>query len=134
MKKNAFTLVEIMTVLVILGVMAGLGLPRIFSKLEESRFSEGLSAIQTLCAAQLRYNIDHGAYTGTCTDLDVDIKTANFNAPVCDATNTAGNPLAKITRTGGAYTIQVYYDAGTQLPVLSCTGCTANLTNILSAR
>ncbi|MBF0595310.1 MAG: prepilin-type N-terminal cleavage/methylation domain-containing protein [Candidatus Omnitrophica bacterium] len=132
MDKRGFTLAEIMTVVAILGIMAGLGLPRIFGKLEEARFSEGLSAAQAVYASQMRYSLDHGgAYSDDCSLLDLTVKTANFtNPPTCSSSN---NPLVSLSRSNGAYTISVTYDSVNQKPVFSCPTCTANLKNILNA-
>ncbi|MEW5894890.1 MAG: prepilin-type N-terminal cleavage/methylation domain-containing protein [Candidatus Omnitrophota bacterium] len=50
-KPSAFTLLEIIIVIIIIGVLAGLGLPRLFKSIEESRLSEAAANISSLRSA-----------------------------------------------------------------------------------
>ena len=74
-KKNGFTLLEIIIVIIIVGVLASLALPRFFAIIEYSRSTEALTAIGVVrqsierCYLQL-----DGTYTGCndFTDLDIE--------------------------------------------------------------
>jgi general secretion pathway protein G len=67
-KKNdarGFTLIELMVVLVILGVLASLIVPRIMSRPEEARRIKARVDIQSLETALKLYNLDSGDYPTT---------------------------------------------------------------------
>lgn len=109
-------MIELIIVIVILGVVATLAIPRMSGTTEQARLSEGISAIESFHAAQMRYALEHsGAYTNNCTLLDIDITPKNFGAPVCAASGSVS-----MTRNGGAYTV-----TETIAGVFSCSGsCT----------
>ncbi len=130
--KSGFTLLEIIIVIIIVGVLASLALPRFFATVEFSRSTEALAAITAIRQSMERcYLQKNGNYT-TCTTfavLDLEnpanspnshftygIPSANATAYVVTATrntrdggvNTSGLGLAQdlsgITRSGvGAF-------------------------------
>jgi general secretion pathway protein G len=63
--RRGFTLIELMVVLVILGVLAGLIVPRIMNRPEEARRTKAKVQIQSLETALKLYNIDNGNYPTT---------------------------------------------------------------------
>ncbi len=66
--KSGFTLIEIMIVVIIIGVLASLALPKFFSTVEYSRSQEALSAIATVRGGLERYYVSKGnSYTGATT-------------------------------------------------------------------
>ena len=69
MKKNlnnrGFTLIELMVVIVILGILAGLIVPRIMSRPEEARQAKATIQIESLETALKLYNLDNGSYPST---------------------------------------------------------------------
>ena len=62
---QGFTLIELMVVLVILGVLASLIVPRIMSRPEEARRIKARVDIQSLETALKLYNLDSGDYPTT---------------------------------------------------------------------
>jgi len=62
---RGFTLIELMVVLVILGVLASLIVPRIMSRPEEARRIKARVDIQSLETALKLYNLDNGDYPTT---------------------------------------------------------------------
>jgi general secretion pathway protein G len=62
---RGFTLIELMVVLVILGVLASLIVPRIMSRPEEARRIKAQVDIQSLETALKLYNLDNGDYPTT---------------------------------------------------------------------
>ena len=118
--KKAFTMVEVIIVVVILGVIASLAIPRMSGNTEQAIASEAFSLLETMHAAQKRYELEHGTgvFTANCALLDVDVAPKNFGAPTCAAT---GN--VQMTRNGaGGYTV-----AKSIAGVFSCAGCPANI-------
>ena len=67
-KKEGFTLLEIIVVIIILGVLAGLALPRLFSNIEFSRSAEALNAIGVIRGSVERCALMRGGY-GQCSPL-----------------------------------------------------------------
>lgn len=60
-----FTLIELMVVIVILGILAGLVIPRITEKPEEARRVKAELQIQELSSALKEFKIDNGFYPST---------------------------------------------------------------------
>lgn len=70
-KQSGFTLLEIIIVIIIVGVLASLALPRFFHTVEYSRSTEALAALTALRQSMERcYLQNAGSYTN-CTDLTV---------------------------------------------------------------
>ncbi len=62
---RGFTLIEIMVVMVILGILAGLIVPRIMDRPEEARRTKAAIQIGSLEQALKLYKLDNGQYTST---------------------------------------------------------------------
>ena len=62
---QGFTLIEIMVVLVILGILAGLIVPRIIGRPDEARRMKAKIQIQSLETALQLYKLDTGNYPST---------------------------------------------------------------------
>ena len=102
---------EIITVVIIAGVLASLVLPRYTGTIERARSEEGVQILLTLLSAQMAYEFDTGSYSDDITLLDVEIPAPkNFAVPVVDDVD----PIASITRTGG-YRLDI-----TAAGVISC--------------
>ena len=69
-KRNnqGFTLLEIIVVIIILGVLAGLALPRLFSNIEFSRSAEALNSISVVRQSIERCGLMRGSYA-TCNSF-----------------------------------------------------------------
>jgi general secretion pathway protein G len=62
---HGFTLIELMVVIVILGILAGLIVPRIMSRPEEARQAKARMQIESLETALKLYKLDNGCYPST---------------------------------------------------------------------
>jgi type IV pilus assembly protein PilE len=118
--ESAFSMMELITVLVIVGVLASIALPRYEVGIEKIRSSEGAQILTALLDAQKRYSSENGgAYTATMSDLDVTIPaSSNFNAP----TVSASSPLATIQRIDGSSGIDDYTLTISDTGTVSCSG------------
>lgn len=120
---KAFTLLEVIIVIIIVGVLASLALPRFFRTIEFSRSTEAFSAIQVIRGGLERcYLQSQGTYVG-CTIDRLDISDPDI-APNSHFTYGASNYSA----TG--YTITATRrtnDLGTTASTISVT---QNLTTI----
>ena len=72
-KQKGFTLLEIIIVIIIVGVLASLALPRFFSTVEFSRATEALSSLQTVRSAIERCYLQTSDYTKCTAMTDLDI-------------------------------------------------------------
>jgi prepilin-type N-terminal cleavage/methylation domain-containing protein len=91
-KKSGFTLLEIIIVIIIVGVLASLALPRFFNTIEYARSTEALNTIGTIKRGADRCAMAEEAQTGTldytgCVAYP-DIGTDN---PSCSAGYVAGS-------------------------------------------
>ncbi|HOU77885.1 MAG TPA: type II secretion system major pseudopilin GspG [Syntrophales bacterium] len=86
---RGFTLIELMVVIVILGILAGLIIPRIMGRPDEARRAKARVQIESLGTALKLYKLDNGNYPTTEQGLQ-----ALVEAP-------ASGALAKNWRQGG---------------------------------
>jgi general secretion pathway protein G len=63
--RSGFTLIELMVVIVILGVLAGLIVPRLTDKPERARVVKAKMQIESLAMALKQFKLDNGFYPST---------------------------------------------------------------------
>ena len=63
--RRGFTLIEIMVVMIILGILAGLIIPRIMGRPEEARRTKARIQIESIETALKLYKLDNGSYPTT---------------------------------------------------------------------
>jgi general secretion pathway protein G len=88
-RQSGFTLIEIMVVVVILGILASIVVPRIMDKPDEARVAKAKQDIRVLESALNLYRLDNYAYPSTQQGLDALV------------TQPSGDPPAKNWKPGG---------------------------------
>jgi general secretion pathway protein G len=68
--RQGFTLIEIMVVIVILGILAGLIVPRLMDEPDKARVVKAKMQIESLLTAVRKYKLDVGDYPSTEQGLD----------------------------------------------------------------
>ena len=68
--RHGFTLIEVLVVVVILGILAGLVVPRIISRPAEARHAKARLQIESLETALKMFKMDNGFYPTTDQGLD----------------------------------------------------------------
>ncbi|MBF0122032.1 MAG: prepilin-type N-terminal cleavage/methylation domain-containing protein [Candidatus Omnitrophica bacterium] len=129
---KAFTLVEVIIVVVILGIIAGLGVPMIAGpSLEKASFSEALHQLTSYVTAEKSYYFDNNSqYAGLCGKLDVDVYFKGFDSIDCSAGGIPG--VISIRRSEGpeaGYHVKV--DATKSPPEYKCNDCPLYLQKLL---
>ena len=122
--RKGFSLVELSVVVIIIGVLAAFGVPRLLDRVERSTASESFKYLSAVRAAQERFLVRQGTYTADLTELDV-LQAAPTYFTVGTIAAVGGGSLETswqltLTRAGasggfGAYTVtfnQDGYDAG----------------------
>ena len=71
---KAFTLIELLIVVLIIGILAAIAVPQYRIAVTKSRISQVVSAISSIAQAQEFYYLTNGHYTMTLKDLAIDIK------------------------------------------------------------
>ncbi len=79
---RGFTLIEIMVVIVILGILAGLIIPRIMGRPEEAKQLKAKIQIESLETALKLYKLDTGNYPDTEQGLQALVQSPDTGAPV----------------------------------------------------
>lgn len=68
-KKDGFTLVELLIVMVILGLLASIVAPRMFSKVDSAREGTAKAQMQVLATSLDSYRLDIGYYPSDLSEL-----------------------------------------------------------------
>lgn len=112
--RKGFSLVELAVVVIIIGVLAAFGVPRMLKSVERSKAAEAFQYLAAVRAAQERYQAREGTYTAVLTDLDITQSAPKyFSVGVVAAGTTASledSWTLTLTRQGassgyGAYTV-----------------------------
>lgn len=67
--KHGFTMIEILLVVVIIAVLAGVALPRLTGRVEQSQISATQSSISSIGSSLDLYELDNGRYPSALNDL-----------------------------------------------------------------
>ena len=73
MKNKAFTLVELLVVVLIIGILAAIAVPQYRLAVEKSRVAQVISAISSIAQAQEVYYMATGHYTDKMSGLDISV-------------------------------------------------------------
>ncbi len=120
MRKQGFTLLELIVVIIIIGILATLGFTQYTKMVEKGRSAEARMILGQIRTAQTGYNIEYGAYATDLTLLAVG--TANnscdtvhyfsYTANATAGTSTRCAAGGKTPNYATAYTLTINYDTG----------------------
>jgi len=116
MRKDGYTMTEIIVVIIILGIIMTLAIPQMGGAIETGRSREGVQILEAVLTAQRAYEFENtGIYFSNGADisgLDVSFPPpASFLPPVARAPAVgSGLSVADITRSDGSYRLEVCED------------------------
>jgi len=75
--KAGFTLIELMVVIIILGLLAAIVMPRIVGETDKARYGAALAQMRILEDALKRYKLDNGVFPSTDQGLESLVRMPN---------------------------------------------------------
>ena len=99
-RKKAFTLVELLVVVLIIGILAAIALPQYQKAAERAKVAEALIVLKTVVRAAEAYYLANGTWPTKFDELTVDIPWTG---------NQKGFTTVTDTRSNGDWSLQVYF-------------------------
>jgi len=125
-RRKGFTLLELIIVVIVIGILASIALPRYIRVTERARSAEARQVLGILRGSQIRYNSLSGRWAQALGDLDVNYTDPNyFTVSISSATE---GQLARLTRNAVSQTAGTYYAVVGLNGNVSFTGCTGDAT------
>lgn len=107
-------------VIIIIGVLASLAIPRYNISIERARAGEGVQLLDAIRKAQLARMTEFGAYGKNTKDLNITFPAPKyFDAIDNNSIDSKANNLGTVDRSSGDYTLSIAEDGA-----LTCTGAT----------
>lgn len=116
-----FTLIELLIVMVLVGTLVGIALPKYQRALERGRALEGIAKVKYAAEyAAVKSSIKGSAETSTPTDV---VKSKYFTNLTITGGNTAA--VSRDASSGWSYTLTAVSDEDGQITSLTCTNGTS---------
>ena len=100
MKNKCFTLLEILVIVLILGILVAVALPKYQTAVDESSFSDLNLAARNVAQAQEVFYLSKGHYTTSLGDLDIKLPAENFKNTHASIGNQEEYSYVKTSRPG----------------------------------
>jgi general secretion pathway protein G len=84
-RKGGFTLIEVLLVVVIIGILVGVAIPRLGGRVRQAEESRAKADIQSIGLALRMYELDNGEYPGSLQGLVTESGARNWNGPYLES-------------------------------------------------
>ena len=123
-RRQGYTLGEVIVVIIILGILTALALPSFSSSVEKTKTGEGVQILEALRNAQNLYKFENGSFADDSNigELHITIPSQlkHFNTATMHLNNPGGSgKVAEIKRNGDLYTLEI-----NDLGHITCTNST----------
>lgn len=125
-RTHGFTLVELMIVVVIVGILAGVAYPSFRDQARRSARAEARAALLDGASRQEQYWLDNKSYTATLSDLQIAATTESEKYAISVDAASAGCPIAR------CYSLRAT-PQGPQAEDANCSALTLNSSGVKSA-
>lgn len=128
-KKSGFTLIEVLTVVIILGILTAAALPQYRKVIRRAEAANALTNVKTIFDSAKRYKMSHSAWPKTLNQLDVELADVDEHGNMGEFQYTLLGEDSGIVSAcrlsnrsaANTYCLQAHYRLGTTRDVYTCS-------------